>query len=95
MHNIDPELRPLEDPVSAHVPGSYAQDKAASVSSGTDTPNIHLTTIQDFRRFCREHDLEIIEETDLVPGQSACRRVRACANFLATYAIFLLRGKTR
>ena len=55
-----------------------------------DTPNIHLTTIQDFRRFCREHGLEIIRETDLVPGETACRRVRASANFFATYAIFLL-----
>lgn len=55
-----------------------------------DSPNIHLTTIQDFRRFCKEHNLGIISETDLVVGKHDCRRVRLCANFFADYGIFLL-----
>lgn len=55
-----------------------------------DSPNIHLTTLQDFRRFCREHDLKVISETDLVVGEHGCRRVRLCANIFADYSIFLL-----
>lgn len=59
-----------------------------------DTPNIHLTTIKDFRRFCRQHDLQILQETDLVLGRQGARRVRALPNFFADYAIFLLRNGT-
>lgn len=55
-----------------------------------DTPNIHLTTIKDFHRFCREHDLRILSETDLVIGEHRCRRVRILPNLLADYGIFLL-----
>lgn len=54
------------------------------------TPNIHLTTIQDFRRFCREHDLRVVSETDLVLSEQRARRVRTCANFFADYGIFLI-----
>ncbi|OFX14412.1 MAG: methionine biosynthesis protein MetW [Armatimonadetes bacterium RBG_16_58_9] len=56
-----------------------------------DSPNIHLTTIRDFRRFCREHNLEILNEIDTVIGERCCRRVRALPNFFADYGIFLLR----
>lgn len=56
-----------------------------------DTPNIHLTTIQDFRRFCRKQKLEILKETDLVVGPTDCKRVRMWPNFFADYAIFLIR----
>jgi len=58
-----------------------------------DTPNIHLTTIQDFRVFCREHGLAILEETDLVIGQGACRRVRLWPNFFADYGIFRIQSR--
>lgn len=55
-----------------------------------DTPNIHLTTINDFRRFCREHNLRILSETDLVIDEFVCKRVRMLPNFLADYGIFVL-----
>ena len=55
-----------------------------------DTPNIHLTTIQDFRCFCREHGLTILEEMDLVIGHGRCRRVRLWPNFFADYGVFRL-----
>lgn len=55
-----------------------------------DSPNIHLTTLQDFRRFCREHDLNILRQRYLVLGQEACKRVRAWPNFFADYGIFEL-----
>lgn len=56
-----------------------------------DTPNIHLTTINDFVRFCRNNGLRIVRQTSLVLGQSGCRRVRLWPNFFADYAIFVLR----
>ncbi len=59
-----------------------------------DTPNIHLTTISDFRRFCREHDLTIVAETTLVMGRHDCRPVRFLPNFFADYGIFVLQQKT-
>ncbi len=58
-----------------------------------DSPNIHLTTIQDFRRFCKEHNLEVLHETDLVIGHGRCKRVYALPNFFADHAIFLLQRK--
>lgn len=56
-----------------------------------NTPNIHLTTIKDFRRFCREQGLVIVKEHDLVLGPDACKRVRLLPNFFADYAIFVIR----
>ncbi|MEN6356470.1 MAG: methionine biosynthesis protein MetW [Armatimonadota bacterium] len=56
-----------------------------------DSPNIHLTTIADFRRFCREHDLTIVRETNLVIGDQKCDHVRFAPNILADYGIFLLK----
>lgn len=56
-----------------------------------DSPNIHLTTIPDFRRFCRQQNLDILQETDLVIGVHKCRRVRIFPNFFADCGIFLLR----
>jgi len=55
-----------------------------------DSPNIHLTTIKDFRRFCHENRLRIAGETDLVIDQGACKLVRMHPNFFADYGIFLL-----
>jgi len=58
-----------------------------------DSPNIHLTTVQDFRVFCRTHNLEILKETDIVLGEGKCRTVRLNPNFFADHAIFLLRDR--
>lgn len=56
-----------------------------------DTPNIHLTTISDFKRFCREKNLQIVDETNLVIGDKTCKRVWSLPNFFADYAIFVLK----
>lgn len=56
-----------------------------------DTPNIHLTTIRDFVRFCRTQRLTIVRQTNLVLGPTGCKRVRLWPNFFADYAIFVLR----
>lgn len=58
-----------------------------------DSPNIHLTTIQDFRRFCREHGLEIVQEFDEVTGKNESREIKFNPNFFADYAIFVLKEK--
>lgn len=55
-----------------------------------DTPNIHLTTIKDFRRFCHEHELGILTQTNLVMREKDCKRVRCLPNFFADYSIFVL-----
>jgi methionine biosynthesis protein MetW len=55
-----------------------------------NTPNIHLTTIRDFRRFCREYGLRTLTETDLVVGEHDCKRVWLLPNFFADYGIFVL-----
>ncbi|MGQ9763491.1 MAG: methionine biosynthesis protein MetW [Armatimonadota bacterium] len=59
-----------------------------------DTPNIHLTTIRDFVRFCRERSLEILEGIYIVLEKTPCRRVRFCPNIFADYAIFRLRHRS-
>ncbi|MCE5198869.1 MAG: methionine biosynthesis protein MetW [Armatimonadota bacterium] len=56
-----------------------------------DSPNIHLTTLPDFRRFCRSNNLEIVKEIDLVLGDAVCKGVNAFPNFFADYGVFLLR----
>jgi methionine biosynthesis protein MetW len=58
-----------------------------------DTPNIHLTTIRDFVRFCRERGLDILETVFLVTERLPCRRVKFCPNLFADYAIFRLRRR--
>lgn len=55
-----------------------------------DTPNIHLTTINDFKRFCHKHNLGIIAETDLLMRERDCKRVSLLPNFFADYSIFVL-----
>lgn len=55
-----------------------------------DTPNIHLTTINDFKQLCRQHDLGILAETDLVIRDNRCKQVRCLPNFFADYGIFVL-----
>ena len=60
-----------------------------------NSPNIHLTTLHDFRRFCRERGLLIIRETDLVKGNGLCRKVGLLPNFLADYGIFMLERDLR
>ena len=55
-----------------------------------DSPNIHLTTIKDFREFCDKNNLKILKEQGLVIGKGKCREVRFLPNFFADYGIFLV-----
>lgn len=55
-----------------------------------DSPNIHLTTLHDFRRFCRQRGLRIVRETDLLLGEAECSPVGMLPNFFADYGIFMI-----
>lgn len=55
-----------------------------------DTPNIHLTTIRDFRELCKTAGLRVLQELDLSIGAGKCRRVGFCPNLRADYAIFVV-----
>lgn len=57
-----------------------------------DTPNIHLTTLKDFRDLCRAAGLSILQEIALrTDGSGRVRVVRRFPNLMADSAIFLLR----
>ena len=58
-----------------------------------DTPNIHLTTLADFRDFCRAADLRILREIPLrTKGEGKCRQVKFLPNLMADAAIFMVEG---
>ena len=59
-----------------------------------DTPNIHLTTIADFRDLCRVADLRILREITLRTTLAGrCRIVPLFPNLMADAAIFLVEAK--
>ena len=53
-----------------------------------DTPNIHLCTIADLERFCRERGIDIVERTVLTAG----RAVTAWPNLLGELAVYHFGG---
>ena len=55
-----------------------------------DSPNIHLTTIADFRAFCRTMGLRVTEEIPIRTRAGCCLRVRVLPNLLADAAIFVV-----
>jgi len=64
-------------PVTAQLPHTWHQ-----------TPNIHMLTVMDFRNFCDEQGLKVIDEVFLSPAGG---RLPACmANLLAATAIFVV-----
>ena len=56
-----------------------------------DTPNIHLTTLADFRDFCDLAHLRLLREIPLrTAADGRCRSVRVLANLRADAGIFLV-----
>jgi len=49
-----------------------------------DTPNVHLCTIADFERFCRERGIRVVERNVLTNGSS----VGLWPNFLGALAVY-------
>jgi methionine biosynthesis protein MetW len=61
-----------------------------------DTPNIHLTTLADFRELVRDAGLTLEREIPLVTwGEGRCRVVRFLPNLRADAAIFEITGPPR
>jgi len=59
-----------------------------------DSPNIHHTTIKDFRQFCKRNGIKILREIALKTHDNrACSVVRFHPNLLADYAIFMIEGR--
>jgi methionine biosynthesis protein MetW len=56
-----------------------------------ETLNIHLTTIHDFRDFCRKAGLRVLREIPLRTSRDGkCTQVRLLPNLLADAALFIL-----
>lgn len=56
-----------------------------------DTPNIHLTTIADFRDFCKVADLKILKEIALrTNSEGKCSISKFLPNLFADAAIFMV-----
>lgn len=61
-----------------------------------DSPNIHLTTIRDFKNFCKINEMRILREIAVkTAGDGKCSVVKTCPNLFADYAIFLIEGRTK
>lgn len=59
-----------------------------------DSPNIHLTTIKDFRDFCRKAGLRILKEIPLKTAEDGGSRVVSfLPNLLADAAVFVVEEK--
>jgi methionine biosynthesis protein MetW len=54
-----------------------------------NTPNIHLTTIQDFLKLCGAEGMEVVDRVFL----SGDRRVRLFPNLMARTALFMVRKR--
>ncbi len=60
-----------------------------------NTPNIHLVTIKDFKRFCLVNGIDILNEVSLVNSRRVYdRRHRLFPNLLAEEGIFVIAGRT-
>ena len=58
-----------------------------------DTPNIHLTTLKDFRDFCQVANLRILQEIPLrTDAHGRCHRVTVLPDLRADAGIFLVEG---
>jgi methionine biosynthesis protein MetW len=60
-----------------------------------NTPNIHLVTIKDFKRFCLVNGIDILNEVSLVNSRRVYdRRHRLFPNLLAEEGIFVIASRT-
>ncbi len=58
-----------------------------------DTPNIHNFTVRDFRRFCKENGIEILEEYH-IRGKIVTKN-KFCSNILSEGTVALITKKRR
>ena len=91
MHNQLSKLRPLVRALSALRERGRMPKGQRIPYEWYDSPNIHLTTISDFRDFCRKAGLRVIKEFPLhTSPDGECNVVRILPNLLADEAIFLV-----
>lgn len=55
-----------------------------------DTPNVHLCTIQDFERFCSDHQIDILERRVLNEDRS----INFMPNLMGSLAMYRLKAKS-
>lgn len=55
-----------------------------------DTPNVHLCTINDFDKFCAQHQVEVIERKVITDG----RDVHVLPNLMGNLAMYRLRKQS-
>ncbi len=55
-----------------------------------DTPNVHLCTIEDFERFCRDHGIRVLERVVLRDGDA----VRFLPNLRGSVAVYRMQRGT-
>ena len=55
-----------------------------------NTPNIHLTTVQDFIQFCKSRQIKIEKEIYLARSGNALRKLHIMPNMRGDVAIFVL-----
>ena len=60
-----------------------------------DTPNIHHTTLRDFRDLCETNDARIIQELALATRGDSVRRVTALPNLRAETAVTVISTRPR
>jgi len=56
-----------------------------------NTPNIHLLTIKDFKVFCKQSDIKILNETYIVGDRKRNKYLLGNDNFFAEEAIFTIK----
>ncbi len=55
-----------------------------------DTPNIRIITIKDFKKFCRHHGIQILEEHPLYPNPFGHLFPKSWSNLLCEKGLFVL-----
>jgi methionine biosynthesis protein MetW len=53
-----------------------------------DTPNVHLCTINDFDKFCKNHKISVLERKVITDGN----QISFMPNFLGNLAIYRLKA---
>ncbi len=58
-----------------------------------DTPNIHLSTLKDFVNFCREENISIVKQINMLKEKQAGALCCLNTNLFSDLAIFVIKNK--
>jgi len=56
-----------------------------------NTPNIHFATVEDFKNFCDELNIEVLDEQYLIYNKGEFRKLHIMPNVRGDFAVFLLK----